>query len=126
MARGTMRCGLLVAAWLLVVPVAGAQPGVDLRMTPAPQAQPPAQERLLPESRESPALAPPVGRDPMFIGPTITSDGTELGFSAWIAPNDPVGGRVRDGADVNGWAALGLTFTWGGPPHRPSSGRAIR
>jgi hypothetical protein len=62
----------------------------------------------------------------MFIGPTLRSDTNEFGFSAWIAPETPVGGLRAGGGEVSGWASLGLTFTWGGSPQRPSSASTIR
>jgi hypothetical protein len=37
-----------------------------------------------------------------------------------------VGGPQAAGGEVTGWAALGLTYTWGGPPRRPSPGSAVR
>jgi hypothetical protein len=36
-------------------------------------------------------------------------------------------GSVRAaGGAVTGWPALGLTYTWGEPPRRPSPGSAVR
>jgi hypothetical protein len=37
-----------------------------------------------------------------------------------------VGGPQAAGGEVTGSAALGLTYTWGGPPRRPSPGSAVR
>lgn len=59
--------------------------------------------------------------DPAFIAPftfawqTGTSSG-RVGFSGWTSPNPPIGSPVSGHSEVNGWFALGLTVTWGGPP----------
>jgi hypothetical protein len=119
---------LLTVTLLSIVASAVAQPGVDIKTTPParPEARPPTPERTHPGDAAYAGRRPQVNYDPMFLGPTLRRGGTELGFSAWIAPNDPVGGPKPGDGEVTGWAALGLTFSWGGPPARPSGGPAIR
>lgn len=117
----------VVTIVLLASRVAAAQPGMGLTTTtPAPAERPPASERIVPGDRDRGPVPARPGYNPVFLGPTVKGEGTEFGFSGWIAPNDPIGGRVPGGPEVSGWAALGLTFTWGGPPVRPSAGPAAR
>ena len=109
-----------------------AQPdlGIDTRVSPDErlrlEARPPAHDVLRPSDVGDWQRGSSVTHDPLFLGPTIRSGGSELGLSAWIAPNTPVGGAQAGWREVNGWASLGLTFRWGGPPNRPSPGSAIR
>jgi len=117
-----------VIAWLLFhgVPVE-AQPGIGVESTSPPEQleqRPPPQTRS--NARDANAEGLRSGSTPVFLGPTVRSETTELGFSGWIAPNPPVGGLRSAGSDPSGWASLGFTFTWGGPPTRPSSGSAVR
>jgi len=115
--------GLLV----LAASTATAQSGVGLTTT-APDRQE-LQTRTPPNAdlRSSPARPfvgePPLHETPMFIGPTLRTETSELGFAMWIAPNTQIGGARTGRDEVNGWASFGLTYTWGG---RPSGGRAIR
>jgi hypothetical protein len=114
---------------LLVVTVpAAAQPGVDFRTTTSPseRLELRSMERTRPGEAAYDRGRPEVYHKPMFIGPTLRSDTSEFGFSAWIAPETPVGGLRGGGGEVSGWASFGLTFTWGGPPQRPSSASLIR
>jgi hypothetical protein len=77
-------------------------PGLDYEMTRRNDAYPPG---------------PRVLHDPAFIEPfTADLESGQVGFSAWTAPNTPVGASVGGYREVTGWAALGLTITWGGPP----------
>ena len=80
---------------------------------------------LYDETRPSDAdLYPRGGKvqyDPAFIGPlsrkreTATSTG-RAGVSGWTSPNTPVGPASSGWGEVSGWFALGLSFTWDGPP----------
>jgi len=64
--------------------------------------------------------SPNVTHNPMFIGPTGRTGTGEFGFSAWIAPTAPVGNELAGGwRQQGGTPAIGFTFTWGGPSHRP-------
>lgn len=61
-----------------------------------------------------------VGHDPVFIEPlagrySTRAGGGRFGVSGWTAPNVPVGGAQSGTGDVDGWASLGFTFTWGEP-----------
>ena len=109
---------------------AEAQPGIGITTTVPPperlEIRPPDDESRRPSDAHDSVIAPRVDHSPVFIGPTLKSETSELGFSAWIAPNTPVGGLQPGGGEVNGWAAVGLTLKWGGKPHRPPSGAAIR
>jgi hypothetical protein len=120
----------VVGVLLLTAGAAAAQPGVGISTTAPPperlETRPPGYEPPRPHREGYDVGGPGVSYPPVFIGPTLKSERTELGFSAWIAPNTPVGGRPPAAGEVNGWAAFGFTLTWGGGPHRPSSGRAIR
>jgi hypothetical protein len=118
-----------VLAILVLATTAAAQPGVGLSTTPAPRPldeRPPAYAVPGPNDTGVGAGRSDVGYDPVFIGPTLKTGRGELGASAWIAPNPPLGGRQAGWRDVSGWAAFGLTFSWGGPPHRPSPGGVFR
>jgi hypothetical protein len=70
---------------------------------------------------------PSVPYDPAFIEPftkdfeTPTSTG-RMGISGWTAPNVPVGASGTGYREINGWAGLGWSVTWGGPP--PASAAA--
>jgi hypothetical protein len=63
--------------------------------------------------------------DPAFIEPfawtweTVSSSGA-FGLSGWTAPNPPVGSAAAAARDLGGYFAIGLSFTWGGPPPRPA------
>jgi hypothetical protein len=119
--------GLLL---LLLAVAVDAQPGVGVETTAPPPEQlelrPPPPDRTPPKPRGESPGGPHTQYTPVFIGPTLRSETTEFGFSGWIAPNPPVGSPRAAGTDVNGWGSVGLTFTWGGPPHRPASSSAIR
>jgi hypothetical protein len=60
-----------------------------------------------------------VGYEPAFIEPLAgkytKAGGGRFGLSGWTAPNVPVGGAQSGAPDVDGWASLGFTFTWGEP-----------
>ena len=112
-----------LAVLLSVIGQAAAQSGVDLRTT-----SPPDRSEPRPTATTRPGeipYDPRVQHRPVFIGPTITSEAGEFGLSAWIAPDPPVDGPRSAGDQTNGWASLGLTFTWGGPPQRPSAARHV-
>ncbi|MBI2217914.1 MAG: hypothetical protein HYU51_11500 [Candidatus Rokubacteria bacterium] len=60
---------------------------------------------------------PRVQHDPAFIEPLAAeTDGGDVGLSGWTAPQTPVGPAVLGQREVNGWLAIGLSITWGGPP----------
>ena len=117
---------IAVAVLLGVAGTATAQPGVGLT-APTPEGlerRPPRYERGDPNHAGYDAGGRGVYYAPVFVGPTVRGETTEIGFSAWIAPNTPIG--LQPGGGDAGWAAFGLTFSWGGPPRRPSAGTAIR
>jgi hypothetical protein len=120
----------VVGVLLVAAGTAVAQPGIGITTTAPPperlETRPPDYESRRPSDARDSVGGPRVDDSPVFIGPTVKSGSSELGFSAWIAPNTPVGGLQPGGGEVNGWAAVGLTLKWGGRPHRPSSGPAIR
>ena len=120
----------IVGLLLVVASTAVAQPGVGITTTAPPperlETRPPGYESGRPSDARYSVDGPRVDHSPVFIGPTVKSESSELGFSAWIAPNTPVGGLQPGGGEVNGWAAVGLTLKWGAGLHRPSSGPAIR
>ncbi|HTO12229.1 MAG TPA: hypothetical protein VMQ51_11705 [Candidatus Binatia bacterium] len=111
----------VVLAGILIggLPALGlAQPGMGITTTtptPAPVAP---HEGVHPGDADFHVTGPPVEHRPMFIGPTSKTETTELGLSAWIAPQPPIGTAQTGWRDSSGWAALGVTFTWGGPPRR--------
>ena len=125
--RGIAIVGMIVSL-LLHVPAVEAQPGVGIESTSPPTQL--EQRRPSPSpgsnARDARPGVPYSDSTPVFIGPTVRSETTELGPSGWIAPNPPVGGLRSAGSDTSGWASLGFTFTWGGPRNRPSSGSAVR
>ena len=117
----------LALAVLLAMPT-WAQ-GVEITK-PAPPTAPEPEWNVIPpglydETRPSDADLYPRGGlvryDPAFIGPlsskreTPTSTG-RLGISGWASPNTPVGPASSGWGEVSGWFALGLSFTWDGPP----------
>jgi hypothetical protein len=122
--------GSVVGLLLLAAGPAVAQPGVGITTTAPPperlETRPPDHDSRRPSDVRDSVVGPRVDHNPVFIGPTLKSESSELGFSAWIAPNTAVAGRPLDGGEVNGWAAFGLTLRWGGTPSRPSPGSAIR
>jgi hypothetical protein len=89
---------------------------------PEPNVIPPG---LYDETRPSDADHYPRGGqvqyDPAFVGPlsrkreTPTSTG-RVGIAGWASPNTPVGPPSSGWREVSGWFALGLSFTWDGPP----------
>jgi hypothetical protein len=116
----------VVGVLLLMAATAAAQPGIGISTTPLPPERVPLETRPPEQDRPRPSIGyypggPSVSHDPAFVGPTVRSETTEFGFSAWTAPNTPVSSPQAGWRDVTGWAAFGLTFTWGGPPRRPSS-----
>jgi hypothetical protein len=116
----------VIGVVLLAAAAAGAQPRVDVSTDPAPpqrlETRPPLYD-MSPTDGGYAARGPRLSYGPVFIGPTLKSEASEFGFSAWIAPNPPLGVRPPGATDVSGWASIGLTFTWGDPPLRPSSDR---
>jgi hypothetical protein len=112
---------------LCVAGTAAAQPGVGIT-APSPdrlEGRPPRYERIHPNDVGAGTAGRGVDYTPAFLGPTLEGETTEVGFSAWIAPYTPVG-LQPGGGDVSGWAALGVTVTWGVPPRRPSAGTIVR
>jgi hypothetical protein len=108
---------------IFMVSAVAAQPGVGIIVSsPDRLERRPRDERMYPAD-PSYADRHGVAYAPVFVGPTAKGDTTEMGFSAWIAPNGSTS-LQPGGGDVSGWAALGLTFSWGGPPRRPSAGPA--
>jgi hypothetical protein len=127
--KRAMTIGVFGVLVLMAATVA-AQPGIGLSTTPLPLERGPLEAPAPGPDRARPSIGsftggPSVSHDPVFVGPTLRSETTELGFSVWTAPNTPVGGPQAGWRDP-GWAAVGLTFTWGGPSHRPPSRAAIR
>jgi hypothetical protein len=123
-----MATGSVVGLLLVAGGTAVAQPGISITPPPPerPETRPPNYESGRPSGARDSVEAPRVDHNPVFIGPTLKSETSELGFSAWIAPNTSVGGLQPGGGEVNGWAAVGLTLKWGGKSHRPPSEAAIR
>ena len=117
---------MLGAVGLVIFTVSSvaAQPGVGITV-PSPDRleRRPRYERMIPAD-PSYADRHGVSYAPVFVGPTAKGDTTEMGFSAWTAPNGST--SLQPGGGDSGWAALGLTFSWGGPPRRPSAGPAIQ
>lgn len=121
--------GLALAVGLLAAPVLAQ--GVDLETrVPAPderrfEIRPPARDQVTrPEGADFYPEGPRVQHDPAFIEPfTVETETGRVGLSGWTAPNTPVGPEVGGRREINGWFALGLTFTWGGPPtpRRPAA-----
>ena len=126
-----MKRSTMAAALAILVVLAGnaaAQPDVGITApapTDRPSARPPSEETTRPGYAGDDGTRRGVRYNPVFIGPTMRSETTEFGTSAWIAPSAVTGGPQPGGGDRNGWAALGFTFSWGGPPQRPSGGAAI-
>jgi hypothetical protein len=116
----------VLATGLLGAADAAAQPGLEISPPPPERldVRPPRHERVRPDAVDDGATRG-VQYDPYFVGPTLRTETTELGLSAWIAPSVGTGGPQPGGGDRQGWAALGLTFSWGGPTRRPSSGPAV-
>ena len=111
----------LVALTLAAVP-AGAQ---DVKIETKPPE--PTRERIIVPGPQLETTRPPdadvypqgtkVTHDPAFVAPLSTeTDRGRAGVSGWTAPNQPVGSQVTGFSEVSGWFALGLSFTWGGPP----------
>ena len=105
---------------LLVASGVGAQPVLEVTTTPAHRPETPVVRpelvTLPPSGADAAVTGPYVPYEPFFIGPTAKTRTGEFGFSVWLAPNTP---SDRSGIhEVAGWAALGLTFRWGGPPYR--------
>ncbi|HEX2437297.1 MAG TPA: hypothetical protein VHT71_03235 [Methylomirabilota bacterium] len=125
-----MATGGMLGLLLLRAVTAVAQPGLGITTTAPPterlEIRPPDDESRRPRETRYSLDGSTANPPPVFIGPTLKTENSEFGFSAWIAPNTPVAGRPLDGGEVNGWAAFGLTLRWGAAPHRPSSGSAIR
>jgi hypothetical protein len=112
---------------LAMVSAAAAQSGVGITAPSPdrPERRQPRYERTYPNDAGYDGGGRGISYAPVFIGPTVEGQAGELGLSAWIAPNSP-SGLAPGGGDVSGWAALGLTFRWGGPPRRPSAGPSVR
>jgi hypothetical protein len=116
---------LVLAALALVATPAVAQVKIETRPTPrqAPEIVPPGlhYDQTRPPDANYYAEPPRVEHDPAFIEPftsdyeTPTSSGT-VGLSGWTSPATPVGPTSTAYREVPGWLAIGLTFTWGGPP----------
>jgi hypothetical protein len=127
---------LVIVAGVLAASIAAgpaaAQPDVGISATTSRtdalrlERRPPRYEGSRPGVAAEALRGPSVTHDPLFIGPTLRIDGGELGLSMWIAPSSPVGSAQTGWRDVNGWASVGVTFTWGMVPAHPSPGRAIR
>jgi hypothetical protein len=108
---------------LLAASTAVAQPGIGITTTaPPPERRPPGYERPRPDAVRRFVGEPLTPEGPVFIGPTLRTETSEFGVSAWTAPDTHVGSVRARGEQLNGWASFGLTYTWG----PPSAGRAIR
>jgi hypothetical protein len=62
-----------------------------------------------------------VGIEPAFVRPLSSKVETpnwtgRAGVAGWVSPNTPVGPQSSGWKEVSGWFALGITFTWDGPP----------
>jgi hypothetical protein len=62
-----------------------------------------------------------VGIEPAFVRPLSSKVETpnwtgRAGVAGWVSPNTPVGPAGSGWAEVSGWFAFGITFTWDGPP----------
>jgi hypothetical protein len=104
---------------LLAASGVGAQPALEVTTAPArPETSVlrPEFVTVPPSGADAAVTGPYVPYEPYFIGPTAKTRTGEYGFSAWLAPNTPADRSGIHG--VSGWAALGFTFTWGGPPYR--------
>ena len=115
---GSKRFAGSLLGLLLAATAVGAQPTLEVT-TPPPRPETPVVRPDLaptPPAGTSSVVGPYVPYAPFFVGPTVKTRTGEYGLSLWLAPNtlpDRGGGH-----DASGWAALGLTFTWGGPPYR--------
>ena len=143
---GTMRAMraimmvLIAGLGLLVARPVAAQ--VKLETKEAPQQQPlrpippPLRyETTRPQDTDYYPQGTKVQHDPAFIEGLSSKYETpntsgRVGVSGWTAPNQPVGGAAGLFHEVNGWFALGLSITWGGPPapptHKPAAAPAPR
>jgi hypothetical protein len=125
--RTTGLAMLLVAA--LVVPAAAQ----DVKIEAKPPILEPGRERhLIVPGSQTEKTRPPdadfyrdgtrVSHDPAFFEDFSVETATgRAGVSGWTAPNQPVGAEASQFRSVSGWFALGLSFTWGGPPTRPQA-----
>jgi hypothetical protein len=60
----------------------------------------------------------PRSHEPVFLGPTTTTEHAKVGLSTWITPGAPAEHRENPGG-----IAIGLTITWPAPPRAlPSAG----
>lgn len=79
-------------------------------------------DRTRPSDRDYYPDGPRVEHDPAFIealsGEYQTGESRgRAGIAGWTSPNTPVGSTAASGyRDVPGWAGLGFSITWGGPP----------
>jgi hypothetical protein len=117
----------LVAAGLLAA--RGGATGSD----PSPSPGGDAAARAAPTGSDLQSVAPPRGRsveeerdpgrgprshEPVFLGPTTTTEHAKVGLSTWITPGAPAEHRENPGG-----IAIGLTITWPAPPRAlPSAG----
>jgi hypothetical protein len=120
--RTAMLASGVVLAMALASPV-GAQ-DVKIETGPVPrEAEPrlivpgPQTERTRPPDADVYPQGTKVIHDPAFIEPLSTKTATgRAGVSGWTAPNQPVASEASGFREVNGWFALGFSFTWDGAP----------
>jgi hypothetical protein len=108
----------VLLAVLLVAAPGAAQPGIDIKTTPAPPSRPGPDSRPQQDEPVRPATPdgkPRPGTGPFFIGPTVETETGRYGMSLWTAPNPPVGGAQTGWREVPGYAVFGFSYTWGGP-----------
>lgn len=122
----------VLALALIVTPV-GAALAQDVKIETTPSV-PPARERVIvpgpqrdttrPQDADYYAEGTKVRYDPAFFeGLSVKTATGRAGFSGWTAPSQPVGGAASGFREVNGWFALGFSWTWDGPPTGPRPAR---
>jgi hypothetical protein len=86
--------------------------GNELQPVPAPRGG-------LVDLERDPGLGP-LAHEPIFIGPTATTERTRSGISSWITPGAPFEHREDPGG-----VAVGFTISWPAPkPDVASSGQS--
>lgn len=124
-----MKTRALLAALVFVlsaVPVAAQDVKIEAK-PPEPEPREvlppgPRYDRTRPSDRDFYPDGPRVEHDPAFIeglsSEYQTGESTgRAGIAAWTSPNVPVGSPAASGyRAVTGWAGLGFSITWGGPP----------
>lgn len=92
--------------------------GAERIMVPGPD---PVPDRPVDHNIHPAAPGPMVRHEPAFFADlSRKTEGGRFGVSGWTAPNTPVGPGGSGYRDDPGWFAMGLTFTWDGPPPTPA------